>query len=134
MAEERVEMVRRATEAFNRSGFGGIREFCSPDLVFHEPPEQPAPRVLQGWDAALEAFTTFDEAWASHTTAVEEIRDIDDERVLVLTVETLRGRDGIVLEQPAGQIFTFRDGLVCEYHSFWSRDTALEAAGARGAD
>jgi ketosteroid isomerase-like protein len=66
MSEENVEVVKRAAAAFNRADFGAVREFCDPDLVFYEPPEQPAPRVLRGWDAAYEAWTAFDEAWEDH--------------------------------------------------------------------
>ena len=129
MSEENVEIVKRAAEAFNRSDFGAVREFCDPDLVFHEPPEQPAPRVLRGWEAAYEAWTAFDEAWEVHESRIEEVKPLPDGRVLVLSVERLCGRDGLEFEQPAGGIFTFRNGKITEQWAFWSRESALKAAG-----
>ena len=54
---------------------------------------------------------------------------IDDERVLVLSIEHFRGRDGIEVAQPCGAIFTLRDGKVTRMQPFWERENALEAVG-----
>ena len=45
------------------------------------------------------------------------------------TVERFRGRDGIEVAQPAGTIFTLRQGKVVRWEAFWNREMALEAAG-----
>ena len=131
MSEENVETVRRATQAFNDGGFGseGSLSFFDVGVVFEEPPEQPAPRVARGRDEAAELFGQFDAAWEEHRTEPEEIRALDDERVLVLSIEHFRGRDGIEIEQPAAGIFTLRGGKIVRMQAFWERATALKAAG-----
>jgi ketosteroid isomerase-like protein len=100
--------------------------------VFEEPPEQPAPRVARGRDAAAELFGEFDAAWEEHRSELEEVRALDPERVLVLSIEHFRGRDGIEVDQPAGAIFTLRDGRIVRLQAFWDRASALGAAGASG--
>jgi ketosteroid isomerase-like protein len=132
MAQENVEIVRRAVEAFNEVGLAeSALRFFDPDAVFEEPPEQPSPTVVKGRDAAIEIFRQFDEAWEEHRSEPEEIRIIDGERVLVLSIEHFRGRDGLEISQPCGSIFTLRDGKIVRLQSFWERETALEAAGLR---
>jgi len=131
MSQDNVETVRRAIEAFNDGGLSSkaARDFFAADVVFEEPPEQPAPRVARGRDAAAEMFEQFDAAWEEHRSELEVVRALDDERVLVLSIEHFRGRDEIEIDQPAGSIFTLRDGKIVRLQAFWERATALEAAG-----
>jgi ketosteroid isomerase-like protein len=131
MSEENVEIVRQLVEAFNEGGMGAqaTLNFFAPDAVFEEPPEQPGPRVARGRESVGRMFTQFDEAWEKHQSHPDEIRAIDDERVLLLSSEHFRGRDGIELDQPAWTIFTLRDGKIVLMQPFWDRVNALEAAG-----
>jgi ketosteroid isomerase-like protein len=131
MSRENVEIVQRAIEAFNKAGLGSAEAAAYLDeaIVFEEPPEQPAPRVARGRDAAIEMFSQFDEAWKEHRSDAEEIRELDDGRVLLLSIEHFRGRDGIVVDQPCGTIFTLTDGRIVRMQSFWERKNAFEAAG-----
>jgi ketosteroid isomerase-like protein len=128
MSEENVEIVRRMVEAFNDPSTASL-DFFDADVVFEEPPEQPAPRVARGREAFLEMFTQFEKTWENHRSNPEEIRVIDDDRVLMLSIEHFRGRDGIEVDQPCGTIYTLRDGKVVRMQSFWERKNALEAAG-----
>jgi ketosteroid isomerase-like protein len=131
MSKENVEIVREAIDAFNETGFGSEESlgFFDAAVVFEEPPEQPAPRVARGREAAAELFGQFDEAWEEHRSDPEEIRALDDGRVLLLSIEHFRGRDGIGIDQPCGTIFTLSDGKITRMRSFWERANALEAAG-----
>ena len=54
---------------------------------------------------------------------------MDDDRVLLLTVEHLKGRDGIELEAPFAAVFTLRDGKISRWQAFWDKKKALEATG-----
>jgi ketosteroid isomerase-like protein len=133
MSQEIVEIVRRMSESFNEAGYSAkaTLDFFDADAVFEEPPEQPAPRIARGRDEIVEIFGQFDEAWEEHRSDYEEIRAIDDARVLLLSIEHFRGRDGMEIDQPCGTIFTFRNGKVVRMQSFWERENALEAAGLR---
>ena len=131
MSEENVEIVRRAAELFNERGIAGAvtEELFADDVEFHEPPEQPAPRTARGREQVRELFGEFDAAWADHKSEPEEFRALDHERVLVLSIERFKGRDGIAIDAPAGAIFTFREGKIVDWQAFWDRESALKAAG-----
>ncbi len=133
MSQENVEIIRRFGEAFNEGGFGSeaTLSFFDAAAVFEEPPEQPGADVALGRESVGRMFTKFDEAWEEHRSDAEEIRVIDDDRILVLTVEHFRGRDGIEIDQPCGTIFTLSGGKIARMQSFWERKNALEAAGLR---
>ena len=133
MSRDNVAIIQQLNEAFNQDGMGAdaAAAFFDAGAVFEEPPEQPSPTVAEGLDAVIRTFKQFDEAWEEHRSEPEEIRLIDDERVLMLSVEHFRGRDGIELAQPCGTIFTLRDGKVTRMQPFWERENALKAAGPR---
>ena len=131
MSQKNLEILRRMSKSFEEAGFfaEATLDFLDADAVFEEPPEQPAPRIARGRDEIVEIFGQFDEAWEEHRSDSEEFREIDDERVLLLSIEHFRGRDGMEIDQPCGTIFTFRNAKVVRMQSFWERENALEAAG-----
>ena len=126
-----MEILRRAAEMFNEVGIAGTvtAELFADEVEFHEPPEQPAPRSARGREEVRQLFGEFDAAWVEHKTEPQEFRALDDERVLVLSVERFKGRDGIAIEAPGAAIFTVRDGKIVDWRAFWDRQSALEAAG-----
>ena len=133
MSEENVATISRLVDAFNEGGMGAeaTLSFFDEAAVFEEPPEQPGPSIAEGREAVSQTFTKFDETWEEHRSEPEEIRAIDDERVLLFSVDHFRGRDGIEISQPSGTLFTLRDGKVVRMQAFWERGRALEAAGLR---
>jgi ketosteroid isomerase-like protein len=99
------------------------------DFEFHEPPEQPAPRVARGREEVRRLGGEFDAAWEEHRSEPQEIRALDADRVLLVSVEHFKGRDGIEVEAPFAAIFTVREGRLARWHAFWDTEKALEAAG-----
>jgi ketosteroid isomerase-like protein len=47
MSQENVELVRRATEAWNEGGPESVKQFVAEDFEFHDPPSLPDPRVVR---------------------------------------------------------------------------------------
>jgi ketosteroid isomerase-like protein len=131
MSQENEEVVRRAVETFNELGFDALStsDLVANDFEFHEPPEQPAPRVARGREEVRRIAGEFDAAWAEHQSDLQEIRTVDADRVLLITVERFKGRDGIDLEAPFASIFTLRDGRLVRWQGFWNKQRALKAAG-----
>ena len=130
MSQENVEIVERLVRRFNEQGIEAAgAEYLADNVEFHEPPEQPGARVARGREATVEFFADFDAAWEQHRSDPEEIRALGADQVLLLSVERFRGRDGIEVAQPAGTIFTLREGKVVLWQAYWTRETALGAAG-----
>ena len=92
MSAENVETVRRGVDVFNKLGFDGLAasDLCTDDVEFHEPPEQPAPRVAHGREEFRRIAGEFDAAWAEHVSEPKEIRAVDQDRVLYESVSGSR--------------------------------------------
>jgi ketosteroid isomerase-like protein len=129
MSQENLELARKFHEAFNRDGWEALWREADPEIEFYEPPEQPGANVFRGLEAVRDGvMRSWHESWVEQRSTAERFVDLGD-RVLLLTVEHLRGRDGIEVTQPAANIVTFRDGRIVRFEGFWDRQTALDAAG-----
>jgi ketosteroid isomerase-like protein len=80
------------------------------------------------------------EAWGKTVSAFDDLRaipesfrELDDERVLVLLVNTGRGKgSGIEIDEistKSANVWTIRDGRVVTLVAYWDRDVALGELG-----
>jgi ketosteroid isomerase-like protein len=122
------EIVARLVEALNQGGPNAVAEFLDPDVVFSEPPEQPGATTFYGRERAIEGFGKWAETWSAQRSVIQKVID-KDETLVVLTMETLVGRDGIAIEQPCGTVLTFKDQRIVRCDSYWDQRKALDAAG-----
>ena len=81
------------------------------------------------------ALSVFD-AWEDARTGAEQYRELDDERVLVLTRVSGRGKtSGVDLEHMrtwGAALFYIRDGKVTKHVVYWDRDRAFTDLGLEG--
>jgi ketosteroid isomerase-like protein len=71
------------------------------------------------------------DAWESYRLEPEEVRDVDEERVLAIVREIARGRSsGLEVESRWGYLMTIRDGLVVRVEAYRDADRAVEAVEA----
>ena len=60
----------------------------------------------------------------------EEIIDLEDDRVLVLSRHTARGKlSGAPIDHELGDLFALRAGKVVRFDSYWDRAVATKAVG-----
>jgi hypothetical protein len=80
-----------------------------------------------------ESMRSFVIAWAEFRVEAEALREIDDERVMVLTRQCGRGRtSGLELSQmqaKGAELFCVRDGRVTKLAIYLERDNALADLG-----
>jgi ketosteroid isomerase-like protein len=80
-------------------------------------------------DAAphIQAYLGF---WDNYRVHAEEYRELDDERVLVLTCQSGRGKSsGLETSQRRATLFHIRDGKITRRVNYWDRDRALADLG-----
>ena len=80
-------------------------------------------------DAAphIEAFLSL---WEDYRVEAQEYRELDSERVLVLTRQSGRGKSsGVETDQPRASLFHIRDGLIIRRVNYWDRDRAFADLG-----
>lgn len=91
----------------------------------------PTPMQLRGLRAMLQHWREFLAAWRPSGVVVDEYRELDEGRVLVLLHG---GRAGAVaarheLRGAGAQIFNIRDGMVTRLTTYFAREGALSGLG-----
>lgn len=101
--------------------------------LFHEDVEwsMPHPGGEAHGLAEVGAFwRDYEATWTERVLEVEEVRPLDDERVLVFFSERAVGRhSGIETDASPAAVWTLRDGKVARFQAWIDRADALRAAG-----
>jgi ketosteroid isomerase-like protein len=131
MPQDKVEVARRAVDAYNRRDVDRwFAEFATPDFEWY-------PALVRAFDASryrgregIERFVAdTSENWDELQSVAEEFRDLGD-RVLVLGRLKGRGKgSGAPVDQPFAGIFDFRAERIWRYRAYFDHDEGLRAAG-----
>jgi ketosteroid isomerase-like protein len=131
--EDNVEIVRRATAAYDRGAFEEAAGWMDPAIEWDmSRVPVPEPEVYRGLDG-LAAFTeVWQESWAALDLDPEEFIDAGD-RVVSVVRQAGRGRvSGVEVEQRFAQVWTLRDGRIVRMDMYPDRGAALKAVGLGG--
>src|SRR5215207_9128153 len=131
MSQENVDLVRSIYTGWEGGDYGSA-EWAHPEIEFVIA-DGPTPGSWAGLAGMAEGYRGFLSAWDDVRTDVEEYREFDSERVLVLTHSTGRGQaSGLKLDQISATtalLFQFRSGKVTRLLAYWDRDRALADLG-----
>jgi ketosteroid isomerase-like protein len=127
-----LELVRSWLRAWERGDYASA-DWADPEIeyVFHDGPEPGRWRgvagMAQAWFKALDT-------WEDYASTAEKYLELDDERVLVLTRASGRGRtSGIDIKQMGGGkgalLRGLRAGKVTQMIVYWERDRAFAELG-----
>jgi hypothetical protein len=106
-------------------------DWADPAIEFVAP-DGAEPGRWQGLEGMTEAFRRFLTEWKDFTVKVEQARELDDGRVLVLVSHSGRGRtSGIDLARvgAGANLLDIRDGKVIQSTAYWDRGRALADLG-----
>jgi ketosteroid isomerase-like protein len=105
----------------------------NPDELYHPDIEWSMPHPggqVKGREQVVAFLRSFMGAWDEHEIEIEEVRELDDGKVLVLSTERGRGRmSGIETVAHPAALWTLRDGRVVRFEAFGDRDEARRRAG-----
>ena len=132
-AQQNLEAVKRAYEAFGRGDIDGVLGTLHEDVewVTPGPDDLPTAGKRRGHQAVREFFTTM-----SATFEVQRFEPrtfvADGDTVVVLGGDTARmNATGALIEESWAHAFTFRDGKVVQFYEYL--DTSEMVADLRGA-
>ncbi len=129
MSQENVELIYRAYEAVTRNDLDAAYSCLHPDIEFHTYAESPAAGVYRGRDAVRKYNEDLFKQFESVRHEIEEVVDAG-ERVVVLSTQHAVPKGGQQeIDVHMAEVWTMRDNLLAERHSYSTRDEALEAAG-----
>lgn len=131
MASANLELVRTICAAWERGDFGSA-EWADPEIEFVRA-DGPSPGRWTGLAGMAEGTRDWLNAWEDAGMIVDEYRELDGERVLVLIRFSGRGRtSGVELGQMAtggAHLFHIRGGKVIRFVQYLDRDRALADLG-----
>jgi ketosteroid isomerase-like protein len=128
-----VALVRSIVAA-HEGGDYSATEWAHPEIeyVIADGPSPGRWRGLAGMTGAVREFLS---AWDECRVEADEYRELDDQRVLVLTHRSGRGKTSGLevgqLRSRAADLFHVRDGKVTKYVAYWDRDRALADLGLK---
>ena len=126
-----LNLVRSIYEAWERGDFSSV-EWADP-VIEYVYADGPAPGTWTGLSGLADSARHFLRGWAEYRALADEYRELDDERVLVLTRRSGRGKtSGLELDKlqtRGASVFHVCDGKVTRYVVYWDRDRALADLG-----
>jgi uncharacterized protein len=127
VADENVELVRAAIEAFNEGDEKRILELIDPEMEGHDPDR--TGEVARGIDGFTRFMAEWLENWDDYRIDAKEIIDAGNQ-VVVLGRQRGTGKgSGIEIEDNISMVFRVRDGKAVEYWIFGAPERALAHAG-----
>jgi ketosteroid isomerase-like protein len=131
VASTNLDFVRSLREAWERGDYSSSK-WAHPEIEFVVA-DGPAPGKWTGLTGMAESSRDFMSAWEGFRATADEYLELDDERVLVLTRYSGRGKtSGLELGQiraGGATLFHVRDHKVTRLVHYWDREHALADLG-----
>jgi ketosteroid isomerase-like protein len=131
MSSANLGLVRSIYADWERGDFGSA-EWADPQIEYIRA-DGPEPGAWIGLTRMAEAARTYLDAWTDFRFVVDEYRELDDRRVLVLYHFFGRGKtSGVELDKvrtKAAQVFHVDEGRVVKLVIYLDRDRALADLG-----
>jgi ketosteroid isomerase-like protein len=130
MSQEKVEIVRRAIEAYNRRDPDGFLEEWAPNAVVDWSQSRGIDaHVFRGHDEIRAFMLRFLDAFESvRIELVDDPVEVDDGLLIAENVAYMKGRDGIEVQARSAFLIRIRGGQQTSLTLYQSRGEALEAA------
>lgn len=134
MSEENLELVREGFNRFLAADFEAILAFfmdvAAPDVEIYSRFTGLAGEPFRGHAGVRAWLAEWDEGFERFEPRLDQIFEVDDERVVALGGISFRARaSGVDMDAPIGWIQEFREGKLQRMRVYGSQAEALEAAG-----
>lgn len=126
-----AEVVRRSFEGWATRDLDGLLPYYHPEAVYDCSDRVLNPEIYVGHDELRRFTAEIDAIWGEFDITVEDLIELDDERVIALMTSRARGRaSGVELvDADAATTFTVRDGQIVHAKLHPDRANAFAEAG-----
>jgi hypothetical protein len=126
-----LDLVRSIFADWERGNFGSA-DWAHPEIT-QEVVGGPSAANVSGVTEMAASFREFVTAWEGYRVEADEIRELDDARVLALTHDAGRGKASGLEISPIGReracVFDVVDNKVTKLVVYWDRERALAELG-----
>jgi ketosteroid isomerase-like protein len=128
MASANIDLVRSIAAAWECGRYGSV-EWADPEIEFVIA-DGPEPGSCIGRTGLASKLRDFQSAWDEYHSEALEYRELDSERVLVLTHASGHAKaSGLEIGQMRANVFHVRGGKVTRLVAYWDRERALADLG-----
>ena len=133
MSQENVEVVRRATDAYNRGDIDGFAECWAHDAVVDWSNSRGFEAGVYRGRGAIRAFMErFLAAFNDVRIDLADVIEVEEGVVVVENVTYFRGRDGVAVQARSAWLVTIRNGEQTSLTLYQTKQEALDAVGRAG--
>lgn len=119
MDGENARLAKRLFERWNSGNHEIDPELIDRDFELHTPLGSTRGAPYEGYDGIGERVAEVERQFETLRFEIDDLRELDDERVLATGVAHVRGRGSdIELDQPLEWLLTFRGGRLLRYEAF----------------
>lgn len=130
MSAERIELVKRGYEAWNRGDRSWVLENMRDDVVWTTPPDDPDPATYRGHQEVVGYW----EQWRASVGQLQFVPAefiVNGDHIVVTASRTGRGEtSGLEVTDRVVQVFRFEGDKCVSVHEYYDLDKALEDIGA----
>ena len=130
MSAQRVELVKRGYDAWNKGDRSWVLEHRSEQVEWVTPPEDPDPGTYRGYEGVEQFWAQWRAAVGQLRFTPEEMIDADDHVVVVARRSGRGEHSGLEVSDQVVQVFTFEGDKCVRVSEHYDRDEALREIGA----
>jgi ketosteroid isomerase-like protein len=125
-----AELVREGMQSWSRGDLDATLELIDPGIVWRPVTAWPGIQPeYRGHDGVRRFWDAFRDPWEEITMEADEIRELDEHRVLTRSHFRGRGRaSGVTTEAVLHTVWTIENGKLLRFESFTDEQAALDAA------
>jgi ketosteroid isomerase-like protein len=130
MSEEKLDVVRRSADAWNRTDWEALQAIHAADVVVIAPREWPEAEGARGWEEWRLQIERLKGSWETERIEVDEVRAVPDGRVFSRFSWLATGKaSGAPTRVPMAAVYRISGRQIKRVEFFLNLDAALEAAG-----
>ena len=129
MAQDNVDVVQGAWDAFGRGDIDAVLEAIAPSAETRLPESLPWGGTYAGPDGFRDFLTKLRDSWDQFSATPQKVLGADDNHVVVLAKTKGRTKAGATIEGKTIWIYQLRDGKIADAESFGDTAQVLDALG-----
>ncbi len=129
MAQDNVDVVQGAWDAFGRGDIDAVLEVIAPSAETRVPETLPWGGTYAGPEGFADFIAKLNESFDQFSATPDKVLGADDNHVIVVAKVKGRTKKGAAIENRAVWVYQLRDGRIADAETFGDTAQVLQALG-----